>query len=333
MLNKFALISLLVGASMRFDAAEAATVKSTAGDITYAETTPWGDIEIDFSRCMANELYTFSEVRLNGQVINHTESDNIGPFLVDRKGWMGGNHLNGDRRSARTVSVRASVDGNPLSADAGTKGRVLTVDVVNDLLNPVTDSLMCIERMTYEVSGNSITVTARHEFLNPEPEVIERYFGMQSMMVGETDMLTPGGAFARWTPTLKRVNSSTTFPKSEAPSFCTFIERSPAGYQAAYMTSEGLGSRSQVDEGDFVFINACYNVNSVDSKSYHKLIGMRPVCKGDKTMWHGVYSWFDKPISDRSDSETPTFDYGAYRAGRPYVFHLGPDGRMTEKSL
>ena len=71
-------------------ASHAATVTYNDGKISYAEKTPWGDIDIAFANCMANNLYTFSSVSIDGIEVNHTESDNIGPLLIDRKGWSGG---------------------------------------------------------------------------------------------------------------------------------------------------------------------------------------------------------------------------------------------------
>lgn len=308
-------------------AGSAATVTLKNGDISYTESTPWGDIAIDFARCMANKLYTFSSVSLDGKELNHTDSDNIGPFLIDKKGWAGGNHTNDGRLSAETVDVSISVDGNILACDTTVTGKVLTVEVVNNLRHPVDDSPLDIERMVYIVSGNSIEVFASHRFLNDEPETIERYYGMQSMFIKETETLAPGTQFGIWTSyPVTNTGNEIKVVKSTAPAFSTFVEHSANGYQASHMTRDGIGDRSWVADDDIVFIGNSW------SKSYHKTIGMHPVKAGDSFGWHGIYTWFREPVSDRSrrgDEACPTFDYGAYIAGEPYIFHLAPDGSMT----
>lgn len=311
-------------------ASHAATITCHDGDIFYSEKTPWGDIDITFNKCMANNLYTFSTVAIDGKIVNRTKSDNIGPFLIDNKGWAGGNHLNGDRLSAHTESVEIFVDGKKLADNCSAKGKVLTVEVVNRLLDPVDDSDFATERIVYNVSGNTIDVQASHEFLC-ESEMIERYYGMQSMFIDEFETLTPGGQFNTWTSyPVTSTGNEIQFTKASAPSFSTFIEHSENGYQAAHMTRDGIGDRQYISDDDIVFIGNSW------SKSYHKILGMHPVKKGDRISWHGLYSWFREPVADNSrDASSPchTFDYGAYIAGHPYLFHLNPDGSLTSVEL
>ena len=38
-------------------------------------------IRYEFSRCMANHIYTFSRVLVDSVVVNEATSDNIGPFF------------------------------------------------------------------------------------------------------------------------------------------------------------------------------------------------------------------------------------------------------------
>ncbi len=310
---------------------DAATVKLSGENLTYAENTPCGNIEIDFKRCMANELYTFSSVRLNGKELNHTESDNIGPFGVDGRGWSGGNHLNDGRRSAYTEKVTILLDNEILDSDTIANGDVLSVFVVNRLLDPADDTPFATEKVGYVVSGNSIDVSVSHDFVNTTPVVIERYYGMQSMFMNEKEILTPGGKYRTWTTfTPANTGQELQFTKAEAPDFCTFIEHSDNGYQAAYMTREGIGDRHFIRDDDIVFIGNSW------TKNYHKVLGLNPVKYGDSINWRGIYSWFDAPLSDRcrqGDEACPTFDYIAYIAGTPYVFHLNPDGTMTETPL
>lgn len=307
----------------------AATVSVVDRNISYNEKTPWGDIDIAFKKCMANDLYTFSSVCIDGVEVNHTESDNIGPFLVDQKGWTGGNHLNGERQSAHTLSVDIYVDGKKLTEDCRVDGSVLIVEVVNQLLHPSDDSDFAIERVVYNVSGNSIEVEASHLF-QCEPEMIERYYGMQSMFVNEYETLTPGGEFNVWTTyPVTSTGNEIRITKSSAPEFTTFVEHSKNGYQASHMTRDGIGDHRFVKDDDIIFIGNSW------SKTYHKILGMHPVKKGDRINWHGVYSWFREPIVDncRTADCDRRFAYGAYIAGQPKVFSFAPDGQLTVSDL
>lgn len=305
--------------------AEAAIITYRDGNISYAEKTPWGVIDIDFAHCMANHLFTFSSVSIDGKEVNHTESDNIGPFLIDQKGWSGGNHVNDDRLSAHTTDVKVFVDGRQITGDCTLNGRVLTVEVTNQLLHPKDDSDLATEKAVYNVSGNTIDVCVSHEF-HCSPETIERYYGMQSMFVNEFETLTPGGAFSTWTTyPVTSTGNEIQFTKASAPGFSTFVEHSSNGYQASHMTSDGLGDRHMVRPDDIIFIGNSW------SKTYHKIIGMQPVKAGDRFNWHGIYSWFDKPITDhcRTADEDGIFEYGAYVDGSPKIFRLNPDGQLS----
>ena len=318
------LAALLFGAPAVMNAA---TISYKDGNISYAEETPWGDIDIDFAHCMANKLYTFSSVSIDGVEVNHTESDNIGPFLIDKKGWSGGNHVNDDRLSAHTTDVKVFVDGKQLTNNCTVEGKVLTVEVANQLLHPTDDSDLALENVVYTVSGNSIDVKVSHEF-QCGSEMIERYYGMQSMFVNEFETLTPGGIFNVWTSyPITSTGNEIQFKKSDAPGFTTFVEHSKNGYQAAHMTADGLGDRHMVRDDDIIFIGNSW------SKTYHKIIGMKPVKAGDKFNWHGIYSWFREPIADncRTADGDGSFEYGAYIEGNPKHFHINPDGSLTVK--
>ena len=308
---------------------DAATVTFRNGKIAYSEKTPWGDIDIAFANCMANNLYTFSSVSIDGKEVNHTESDNIGPFLIDQKGWSGGNHVNDGRLSAHTRNVKVKVDGKELTGDCTVDGKILTVEVDNILLHPTDDSDLANEHVVYTVSGNSIDVRTSHEFLCA-PETIERYYGMQSMFMNEFETLTPGGQFATWTTyPVTSTGNEIQFTKASAPKFSTFIEHSKNGYQAAHMTRDGLGDHHMVRDDDIIFIGNSW------SKTYHKIIGMQPVKAGDRFNWHGIYSWFREPVADncRNAADGLTFEYGAYIDGKPCIFHINSDGSLKVKKF
>lgn len=194
-------------------------------------------IRYEFSRCMANHIYTFSRVLVDSVVVNEATSDNIGPFLIENSGWTGGNHLLPDGSpSARTDSIsihneRGERLGDGFRGDA----KCVTIRVVNTLLNPLEpDKKFCTETVCYSVCSNSIQVCATHSYVNVNPLKISRYYGMQSMMVGETEILTPGGKYSRWTP----VDSVDRFTRKSAPRFHQFIEKSDVCHAAAYMTEK-----------------------------------------------------------------------------------------------
>lgn len=162
--------------------------------------------------------------------------------------------------------------------------------------------------------GNSIQVDMSHRFKNAVPYVVDRYYGMQSMMIDETELLTPHGKYSRWTP----IGEVDEFTKADYPDFSLFIEHSKACYQAAYMTREGLGDRHMVEPGDIVFIGNSW------SKCYHKLMGGAEVKDGDTARWKGVYTWFVKPELDTVGSDG-VFAYTGFYDGRRALFYTNPD--------
>ena len=300
------------------------------GRLWFRDSTEVGEIQIEFTRCMANKLYTFSNVIFNGNKVNHTDSDNIGPFGLGPLGWTGGNHLNDGIRSARTDSVTAYADGVPLdlSVAADTKPcKVLTVRVVNTLFMPAdTVTEFAKETVVYTVAGNSIDVVAEHEFVCPQPVNVNRYYGMQSMFIGETEYLTPGGQYRVWTSR----DEVSQFKKAGAPNFDLIVEHSPEGYQSMWMdpTPGLLGDRALVPDNDVVFIGNSW------SKSYHKVIGSHDVTPGMKTRWHGVYSWFDEPVHDGCRGDVPgAFIFKGNIGGVPMVFYNNGVDHTTVQPL
>jgi len=327
-LNRLLTTGLLLAAGLTASAAGIKTMRN--GQITFTDKTAEGnEIRIVFNRCMANNLYTFQSVILDGVEVNHTDSDNIGPFLIGT-GWVGGNHTNPDAtgtqvQSAKTVSLEAYIDGEKINSSAikNYTGDVLTVKVVNTLYMPGQSvETFATETMTYIVAGNSIDVTGEHAFSCTTPQTIDRYYGMQSMFIGETEVLTPGGKYSTWTP----IASVDRFTHMSAPNFNTFIEHSANGYQAAWMESSPglLGNRLLVPDNDVVFIGNSYG------KSYHKIIGSHSVKAGDKTTWHGVYTWYKTPVADNCrGSQAGTYSYRGTLGGVPTLFTLDADGTCT----
>lgn len=295
------------------------------GRLTYSEKTEWGNLDAVFEKTGNNLLYTFSSVSLDGKEVNNTRSsNNIGGFYADGW-WMGGNHNDGTP-NAKTLSVEVSVDGKELTPGGSLDGKVLIIKVVNDIYFH-DNAKFCTETITYSVSGNSIEVRGRHEYVHPRKITIDRYYPMQSVFMDETELLTPGGQCKIWTPlVIASEGHEIEFTKASAPNFCTFIEHSANGYQAVYLAREALGQRMLLDEDDMTFIGNSWG------KSYHKVIGNHMVMAGDASLWHGVYSWFNTPVKDNCRVETDdlTFEYGAYINGEPRIMHLSPQGRMTQ---
>ena len=96
-------------------------------------------IRYEFSRCMANHIYTFCRVLVDSVVVNEATSDNIGPFLIENSGWTGGNHLLPDGSpSARTDSISIHNEmGERLGDGFRGDAECVTIRVVNTLLNPI----------------------------------------------------------------------------------------------------------------------------------------------------------------------------------------------------
>lgn len=307
--------------------AQGATIKLSGGNVSYSEETPFGTMGTRFMKSMANQLYTFYNVTLDGVEVNSTaSSNNIGGFQVNGW-WTGGNHNDGTPNSY-TVDVRLVVDGNPIENDGTYTGKVLTVEVKNELF--YNDKVkFCDEFITYKVSGNSMEIWGEHHYTYPSPLSIWVYYPMQSVFIDETEILTPGGKCRLWTPlVVTSEGNEVQFTRASAPNFCTFVEHSAKGYQATYLMREGIGNREWVRPSDYVFIGNSWG------KNYHKCIGYHDVVNGDISTWHGLYSWFKEPIIDncRNASQDLTFSYGAYIDGEPVTMQLSMSGQMNQLS-
>ena len=296
------------------------------------------DIIFHFRKCMANNLYTFYRVGIlsdNGElpvgdpertpdmIVNEAYSDNIGPFLVEGRGWCGGNHTgDGGKVTAYNKSHSITIDGNMVAGDTLAYVKSLTINVTNVILDT-----FAIEKVRYDVYPGVIEVSAKHEFLNNEPLTVSRYYGMQSMFNGETETLTPGGLYSSWTPE----NKVSSFPMRDFPDFRWFVERNSKSFQSSYLFRCGMGDHSFEDPDEPVFIG-----NS-NGKSYHRLMAGHVVKKGDETFWKGVYTWQVSPCVDNDhvfgffgtiDSKPAL--YVAFMAGGSYSFDL-PEGSDSRK--
>ncbi len=313
MLKKF-LIAVSVAAVLPAAAMPSGTVAFADSVLTVSfPTENTHTITYQFRKCMANDIFTFCNVWMDSTLVNSAiHSDNIGPFMFHDGGWAGGNHLQGDKKTARTVAYRIEVDGKPLEGNAviPSADRV-DIYVYNELFDPyIQGGIFDNENVHYTVAGNSIQVDMSHTFRNEKPYTIDRYYGMQSMMIDETETLTPAALYTRWTP-IKQVSE---FKKRDYPDLRLFVEHSPACYQAAFMTREGLGDRHLVSPDDIVFIGNSW------SKSYHKLIGGVQLKDGDSAHWKGIYTWFVNPVIDNV-SNNGAFAYQGFFDGNPAIFY------------
>lgn len=329
-MKKFISCMILGAAVLAPASMDAATINYRTRTLTFSEETPEGKVEIIFSKCMANSLYTFLSVSIDGTVLNQTGSDNIGPFLANGW-WMGGNHTaSNGAKTANTLSYQVFVDGEEMTAAGKRQGNVMTVIVTNEILYS-DGKKFADEIYTYNVSGNSIEVHGHHDYVHPSTINVDRYYGMQSMFIGETEILTPGTPKDTWqTLTVTNSGNEVEFKKKDCPNFCTFVEHSPNGYQASYMLREGLGKREWVDsDNDVIFIGNSW------SKCYHKTIGSHSIKTGDSSDWYGIYSWFKKPLADncRKATDDKTFSYTAYVKGQQMIMTLQADGTMKTEEV
>lgn len=279
-----------------------------------------------FKPCMQNKLMTFSHVgvreveRTTGQPadifrdsnmkwLNVATSDNIGPVGV--KGYsnfVGGNHLwhssdstgqkgTGPKTEVMTAkcdSFAIYADGKRLLSNQSTSCRKVTVEVWNTLFDPLIDpaegatslsSPLIIEHATYTLEDNSIAVVLEHQYL--KSFTVSRYYGMQSMFVGENVILTPNGPYIKWISQ----GSIKNFSKKKFPWFSHFAERAPGGWcQTTWLMDDDLGAHGCLQDDSPIFSRA-------SNKCYHVLMDNWPVEAGESHRWQGVYVW-SRPLID-----------------------------------
>ncbi|MDE6582087.1 MAG: hypothetical protein K2K47_06150, partial [Duncaniella sp.] len=305
--------------------AQAAKVEySPKGVLSFAESTPWGNMTVTFTYCLANKLFTFSTVNLDGERVNAgVWSDNIGPFNADGK-WVGANHLDSKGNfTAKTVSVEITADMEVLDTerDYTVECKILTVSVRN-LIGLTDAEPFAWERVTYTVAGNSIEVEVEHDYISSTPVTVVTYYGMQSMFESEKEILLPGAGFGSWIPVDR---GDVNILKKDAPDLNLYIESNGNAMQASYLIKEDLGKHEYLADNHNIF------THSDLGKSYHSLMRYNTIEPGTYTRWHGVYSWFRTTVKDTfvSRDEEPSVVYGAYIGGGPCLVTAYDDGRIT----
>ncbi|RKO73399.1 hypothetical protein D7322_01665 [Sphingobacterium puteale] len=273
------------------------------------------DITILFRKCMFNDLMTFFQIGLANnssalpsktperkpdQILNLTTSDNIGPVLIQGGSWIGGNHSyqeTGKSKTAKTLSYAFYADGELLKAGDERWAQVVTVRVKNALYDPLRpgpqsdgeqtslDHTLILEDVIYTILGGSIQVELSHKYQSNEKRIVERYYGMQSMFVGETDLMTPNGPFSDF----QRIPEDTTFSKRAGQDFNRIIElNSVTGIcQSTFLYPE---PKRFLGKDNKAFIRAY-------GKSYHNLLASKEIKKGEFFSWSGLYTWF-RPLTN-----------------------------------
>lgn len=280
------------------------------------------DLIYHFRKCMANNLYTFYEVYTVpnnspyptqnveniGNLLNRATSDNIGPIQVPSEGggslFVGGNHTTTSCGNivltAKTDSFKILIDGIEVSLYDGYSNKVciFVSNTIYDPTSPIMNSSgciigfsspLCIENVTYNIENGSIGVNVTHDFKNTAPKDIIRYYGMQSMFVNETSVMTPLGEWADFTKFWDDAdNQEITFSKEDYPDFDTFIERNSYGFQASYLMPNGLGNHDKITPSEFIFRRS-------SSKLYHHLVENYSYPPDSIHSWSGAYIWFVEP--------------------------------------
>lgn len=285
-----------------------------------------------FCPTMDNKLFSFHRVGfrqagaspsvdgiVNGKNIswlNVTKSDNIGPLNMSKLGWIGGNHLVNETRTAVTRSVNIKADNNTLNDARGAVScNSVTIDVVNDILNPssaVTKAgtfgeTLLLEKVHYRVVRNAIEVTVTHEFKPGVNNRVATYYGMQSMFYKEDKIMTPHGPYTDFIDH----NKVEAFKLCDYPAFDRFIEmNSSVGWcQAAHLLREGIGDHRHLNSRHNVFVTSTYG------KNYHVLIREMSVMGGTTYSWRGIYSWF-RPLVNNGN----VLVYSAVLDGEEAIF-------------
>ena len=288
----------------------------------------------EFKKCMANDLYTFYKVyyRLTERVypvmpevsnyedfvlINSTSSDNIGPLNMRYGSWTGGNHLSGNVKTAYCEDYSLYADNKIInSGDVGLAKSIVVV-VHNIIYDPavaaeegasILSTKLCDEYVRYSVNRNTIEVSLNHNFVSMTTNSIMKYYGMQSMFVNESQILTPSGEFSTW---LTLTADAYSFTKGDYDKFHRFIEYSNSGYyQSTYLYPKGIGNHRLLSDSDDIFIRS-------SGKSYHSLIFSElNNIQGLTYSWKGSYTFFAQPII----RDTTIFAYWGTVEGRLALF-------------
>lgn len=298
-----------------------------------------------FTKCMANNLYTFfrvgfrqattpvpSTTEISSQIgistINAVYSDNIGPILFTSTAgqggtsYVGGNHHYPNEtdasiyKTAENVSFNILANGKTVLDGGSGLCSKLSVLVHNTIFDPgyvpeegsTSLSIPLVdEYVTYGIVKNNIEVDLKHKYASNAQGCVNAYYGMQSMFHDEEYIMTPNGQRTNWYPC-----ADDPLTKSAYPNFNRFIEKNATTgyYQSSYLLTDlGLGKHDKIDDDDFIFIRSW-------SKCYHNLMSNIDIKGGEVFQWSGVYTFFNKPIID----DNYLFVYSGVVRGKDVLF-------------
>lgn len=291
------------------------------------------DILIHFSKCMFNDLMTFSKVGLSenssvnplpnperemDEVLNVASSDNIGPISISDGGWCGANHSykeQGTVKTAENISFEFYADGRKLNDGNIATAKSIEIRVKNRIFNPtippeegalILSSELCIEDVVYRVEKGNIFVSLSHTYTNGSPVSVGTYYGMQSMFSLDDAIMTPGGVYNDF----GKVDEIVNFTKTNYPKFRRFIERnlSKDRYQSTYLLPYENGGHNLLPDSADIFLKS-------SGKCYHHILQGNEVQPGTIISWAGLYNWFTALQDDEN-----ALVYTAEMQGKTYLF-------------
>lgn len=300
--------------------------------ISYLEGTQ--EYLYEFKKCLANNLYTFSRIGVRTTergyadtdmtgvttINNGYGSDNIGPLAFRDGGFVGGNHVwHNDYtlnvKTAKTDSYTILVDNKTIAAGEKRFCENVRISVVNTLYDPsetpvegqeILTNPASTETVVYVIEGNSIMVSVNEHIITSN--IPNLYYGMQSMFVDETYVMTPRGLYADWASS----ENGMEFNKGDYPLFNRFIEKSSNAHQASWLIPNKAGDHHILKNSDIIFSRSA-------NKCYHRIVSnydyTEPV-PGLSITWTGVYSFFKTAIMDDSNA----FIYKATYLGKDCIF-------------
>lgn len=266
---------------------------------------------IRFKYCLANHIYTFSEVgllaksknrllenidiQLDTVIQSQLVSDCIGPIIMNY-GWCGGNHLfsDGTTKTANSEYYKISINDVEISDNILYETDELIVETKNNIYNysllPSVQDAILNETVVYRIKKTNIEVFVEHAFV--KNAVVSTYYGMQANDFSNTwqkkiyaahsnsDLLQDFvanmnfGAVSLY-PNLEKVISC-----NDDKTICLSM----------FLNNVGLSESrtSRMDDGKQVFF-----VSDLKKQYYTLINKAESKIAGDSYFWSGCYSFFD----------------------------------------
>jgi len=283
-------------------------IKKTATDLYISSKFDAGnDWLCLFTKCMANDLFTFKRVGFKPNTNTHLNianidatpsntlftlgSDNIGPISFNGS-FIGGNHLVGTNKSADTISVEILSDDIKLNNNWEGYSDEIKIKVVNHIYLAAdlpTKTIAIVETVLYRVSGADIEVVVDHDYkLSGNIGV---YYGMQSIGVsGMTNIYFSNSQYADLL-TYGNVQDSggrTTNPNVDRIILTNYSKTIVQSLLLNRNRGLGLAINTNISSTDAIAFQGDY------SKVYFRQIVSKDVTAGYNNFWSGTYSWFNQ---------------------------------------